>query len=823
MSCSLLQALDGEEFDTAFFLTYTLNLRFFEGLVLPRLRRMGVTRIGILVDHTGYAETLRHLRQQERYDCGRAYIVAPVRLRGGGIQHAKAMWLSGTYHRVLVGSHNLTMSGFNDQIELTTELRSTIPEHVAALHDLGVAIGAVTPPPLQRTWTHIYESLPTAAIRDTHVHALTSLHEPLEDQLARAVGSAERLRVVTPFLDGDQLRRLVTRTGARDVVLDVPSAGLDISLADAMRQVPTLKARSVHDTTGRPLHAKGYEFRSGEVTWTAVGSANCTNATLAHSVAEGGNLEFLVVTRDVALPTDLKFEPVRDPAAFPFTGRTWNEGKVSSALMVTRAEYQNHQLCVEWETAGYREVALAELQVGDLPPYQLDASPAVLPMEGSPPDYVTLRGLVGEDVVEARAWIINHDDLAQAAQRAHVQRWAEQISSRAPLQLASGIDLWIALFLVHEIRHDLHTQPSAGEGGSAPQTVESGQRMRDFHEVFTYSTDETRLRRAAEKLLAGPKGADPLAIFRALVARISSTTEDDEPSQVATNADSQAVQSQYAEATREREMGHLRVVNALIRLLRTLVRESNTWATPHTSNAAEKIRLAASLITVIGYELVRKNEALASKRAQLVEVGLQWVQAIQGHPDVLSDLAVRGPLVLSLAVLGNIALLEGQTREHDNAATLARGILGADPLAVLDTWRVQYPDQADSLLTASTGCDLFQSLTRLAEQLLGIPPPYLRAQLHDRWGLLMALQEADIQRRPDADTLYAQAADIYNGSQVWNRYQARRVKRQFPVIVGARNGRCPRCGLQLSIADSRKLNRGEPILNVCQHVLLLGV
>lgn len=838
MSRSLLQTLEGEEYDTAFFLTYTLNLRFFEGLVLPRLLRMGVRYVGILVDHTGYAETLRDGHWLEQSECGRAYIVAPVRLPGGGIQHAKAVWLSGRHHRVLVGSHNLTMSGFNDQIELTTELRSTVPAHMRALHDLGAAISRVTPPVLQSTWTRIRELLPDVAASDPERHerhekheiqVLTSMHEPLEDQLVREVGPVERLRVVTPFLDKDQLRRLVERTGAREVVLDVPCEGLDIPLASAVDHVPALTARSVHDKMRRRLHAKGYEFRGRDGTWTAIGSANCTHAALAHSVAQGGNLEFLVLTRGVELPTDpeFEFEPVGEPATFPSTGRTWNEGRMSSALVVTRAEYKNHELHVAWETAGHQEIALAELRLGDHAAYPLDASPAVLQLEEPPPNYVALRSIIGEDVVEARAWVTHHDALAQAAQRAQVQRWAEQIGSRDPLQLASSIDSWLTLFLLRELRRDhaveAATEAATMEGTGAHQTVVHGQRMRDFHEVFTYSTDETRVRSAAETMLAGPKGTDPLALFRALLARLSNTTADDESSSLAAaNADDPVVQRQYGAATRERELGHRRVVDALMRHLKTLTRDSTIWATAHASDVMEVIRLSASLITLIGYEVVRPSKE-PGKRTQFVEAGLQWIQAIRRHPDVLPGLAVRGPLALSLAVLGDIALFEGQQQEHDRAATIAWSILGADPRAVLESWRIQCPGQADTLLTASTGRDLYEPLTLLVEKLLGMPHPALRAQLHEKWGLLIALQDADMRGLPNANALYTRAADEYSSSDVWHRYQAGRVRRQFPIIVQARNGRCPRCGLQLSLADRRKLNRGEPILNACQHVLLLGL
>ena len=91
MTIPLLGNLENGEFDVAFFLTYTLNLRFFEMLVLSRLRRLAVGRIGILTDEKGYQDSLRDPLAPA--ECGRAYLVAPARLPRGGIQHAKLLWL----------------------------------------------------------------------------------------------------------------------------------------------------------------------------------------------------------------------------------------------------------------------------------------------------------------------------------------------------------------------------------------------------------------------------------------------------------------------------------------------------------------------------------------------------------------------------------------------------------------------------------------------------------------------------------------------------------------------------------------------------------
>src|SRR5438876_7557511 len=115
MNICLLEDLQSGEYDIAFFLTYTINLRFFEVMILPRLKRMGVSRIGILIDQRSYQESLTDPFAQEF--CGQEYILAPIRLSGGGIQHAKLLWLQkGENITAYLGSHNLTMAGYNDQL-----------------------------------------------------------------------------------------------------------------------------------------------------------------------------------------------------------------------------------------------------------------------------------------------------------------------------------------------------------------------------------------------------------------------------------------------------------------------------------------------------------------------------------------------------------------------------------------------------------------------------------------------------------------------------------------------------------------------------------
>lgn len=101
----------------AIFLTYTLDLVFFEELVAPKLDALGCTNVVILADQHGYDDALargnRHLRR-----VGRQYVCAPIINPGIGVQHAKVILLVGPKHGLLlVGSGNLTLHGIGRNLE----------------------------------------------------------------------------------------------------------------------------------------------------------------------------------------------------------------------------------------------------------------------------------------------------------------------------------------------------------------------------------------------------------------------------------------------------------------------------------------------------------------------------------------------------------------------------------------------------------------------------------------------------------------------------------------------------------------------------------
>lgn len=225
MSISLLEDLQAGEYETAVFLTYTINLRFFESMILPRLRRMGVSRIGVLVDQRGYQESLADPLAQEF--CGQEYILAPIHLPHGGIQHAKLLWLQKNETITAYGgSHNLTMAGYNDQVEITARLTSRDQGHTQALRELHNVVSSVVPPAFDYVWSHT-KAPPETRIAPT-VQVLTSYSRPLIEQIIDHVHAADKLRVITPFLDAHALQTLAGAVQAQTVVLDLPKDGISV-------------------------------------------------------------------------------------------------------------------------------------------------------------------------------------------------------------------------------------------------------------------------------------------------------------------------------------------------------------------------------------------------------------------------------------------------------------------------------------------------------------------------------------------------------------------------------------------------------------------
>lgn len=186
-STSLLEHISESGFRSSVFTTYSCYFPFYEEVVLRRLMAAGCVHNVLLVDATRCAEAfaVEELRPRR---AGRDYTLIPVKV--GGAFHPKLfLRLGKSKGSLLVGSHNVTLSGFglNDEVTNIFQLEG------AALR----AHGAV----FRQALDYLGQFMPT--------------------RLTDVVEAFESVRLGVPWLDGplgvgSQERQLLTESGASD-------------------------------------------------------------------------------------------------------------------------------------------------------------------------------------------------------------------------------------------------------------------------------------------------------------------------------------------------------------------------------------------------------------------------------------------------------------------------------------------------------------------------------------------------------------------------------------------------------------------------------
>ena len=115
---SLHEVLKEGGFEASLITTFNAYLPFYEEIVLSRLRAAGCRHNVVLMDAAQCHAVYSNEETRPRY-AGREYTLVPMRSRGAF--HPKIFLLVGRRKAaIFVGSHNLTLSGFGYNRELTT-------------------------------------------------------------------------------------------------------------------------------------------------------------------------------------------------------------------------------------------------------------------------------------------------------------------------------------------------------------------------------------------------------------------------------------------------------------------------------------------------------------------------------------------------------------------------------------------------------------------------------------------------------------------------------------------------------------------------------
>ena len=190
-STSLLEHIAESGFRSSVFTTYSCYFPFYEEVVLRRLMAAGCTHNVLMVDATRCAEAfaVEELRPRR---AGRDYTLIPVKV--GGAFHPKLFLRFGkSKGSLLVGSHNVTLSGFGLNDEVTNVFR---------LEGAALRAGGA---PFRQAFNYLAQFVPT--------------------QLADVAEAFEGVKLGVPWLDGP-LGTGVCKRHKRSLVARRPSGKL---------------------------------------------------------------------------------------------------------------------------------------------------------------------------------------------------------------------------------------------------------------------------------------------------------------------------------------------------------------------------------------------------------------------------------------------------------------------------------------------------------------------------------------------------------------------------------------------------------------------
>lgn len=301
---SLLKRLEGRAFEHAVFLTYSVDLPFFEDTVLRYLLRRECRNVAVFADeaHVAAQQVLLGRMGSARgwWPCGRAYSLTPVFHRGSF--HPKIAFLVGSDEvEVWIGSGNLEPGGLRANLEILNVLtcgRDGGDDEAAVIAEAWRYIRKDVARKAQTVVDHQLEqvelALPWLSREHPPVPNVRLVTGPNQDAVAevvRAVGRADvrRLILLAPFFDpklaaaSALIKALKPRSTAILVQPDTVSFP-----GDKVRGLKGVGVYRLRTSKDRYVHAKVVIVEAKGRSVMLAGSHNISEAALRSGNFEAG-------------------------------------------------------------------------------------------------------------------------------------------------------------------------------------------------------------------------------------------------------------------------------------------------------------------------------------------------------------------------------------------------------------------------------------------------------------------------------------------------------------------------------------------------------
>ncbi|MFQ4149729.1 hypothetical protein AAGW05_13705 [Arthrobacter sp. LAPM80] len=301
------------DLEEALFLSFNVNLGFFERGILGLCRAMGA-RVTVVADAHMWEPDVMALK-----GAGTEFLVGLA--AHSAAFHPKLILLVGPKRVfVAIGSGNLTMGGWQNNSELwqivtgnVDECPKIVTEIAQWLKDLSgeIPLPQASVKALNRVSHHVHEIVKKVPGTETNQHLIHNLDQSIISQLPS--GPVDQLTLAAPFFDntGAAVSALLKRFQPAkltlilqpDVVFANPEALATVCVGEWELEV-------LADNSSRYRHAKLIEWSTGSDYNALIGSANLSTAALLKSAKGGGNVELSILT---SMDKPLWPEPELDP------------------------------------------------------------------------------------------------------------------------------------------------------------------------------------------------------------------------------------------------------------------------------------------------------------------------------------------------------------------------------------------------------------------------------------------------------------------------------------------------------------------------------
>ncbi len=367
-------AIKSGGFTGAIFLTYTLNLNFFEQIIAPAVDQAGCSNVLILADPDGYQQALE-IGAKSIGGVGLRYVCSPTMRKGHGIQHAKLLFMAGPNRgRLLIGSGNLTFPGYGRNLELYSHFEydaldvatdsGPFYEVWQLIHNIANDGGLSSSAQQQIktiqenvTWLNNPPQSSESVVWHNYDHSL--LAQLIEWRKNHSFAKpAKRVYAISPYYDEHMaaLKHLAINLSPTQLQIHLDPSLTNLEGKKAAKEwrgvSPKLKVNAIgpgeEQNSHRHVHAKAILGQESNGSWCITGSANLSHAALLTSWKKGGNLELVT------------FHWSEDPKAFHYLLkdemiRTWS----LDLLNITGTETEPSETVVAQPT----EVFLTDLSL----------------------------------------------------------------------------------------------------------------------------------------------------------------------------------------------------------------------------------------------------------------------------------------------------------------------------------------------------------------------------------------------------------------------------------------------------------------------------